>query len=353
MRNQCLKEYMTIHYLNSNEPFDFEGGGSVPSLTLAYHCSDKPYNPDGDERKVIWICHALTANSDPEDWWDGLVGKGKLIDTDKFFVICVNMLGSCYGTSGPSSINPETGREFFFDFPKVSVRDIVRSQNIVRESLGIKQIDILIGASIGGFQALEWSIMYPDVMKRAVYIATLSRVTPWLTAFEESQRMALEADREFRECSSIEGAKAGLQCARSIAMLSYRCEDGYDSRQWEESDDTLFADRAASYQRYQGLKLTNRFDAWSYWYLSYSVDSENVGRGRGGVWKALGQIRAITTVISIDTDLIFPPREIKKMADAIPGCKYHEIRSLFGHDGFLLENKQIGDILEPIINASL
>lgn len=337
----------TITY---NDTFFTEAGGSLPGLKIAFHTSDTPYAKGEDKRKVIWICHALTANSDAEDWWADLVGKGRLFDTEKYFVICVNMLGSCYGTTGPSSVNPATGEPYFFDFPKVTVRDIVRTQNIVRETLGIEKIDLLVGASIGGFQALEWSIMYPDVVKRAVYIATLARVTPWLTGFEESQRMALEADKEFREHTSLEGAKAGLECARSIALLSYRCEDGYNIRQWEQSDDTVFADRAASYQRYQGLKLSRRFDAWSYWYLSYSVDSDNVGRGRGGVWKALGEIRAVADVIAIDSDIIFPPKEMKEMSDSIPGCRYHEITSHFGHDGFLLESAQIAEIMEPIVN---
>lgn len=337
---------MELHKFKYDKPFEFETGGEILGLDVAYHSSEEKY--DG-KKKVIWICHALTANSNPEEWWGGLVGKGKLIDTERYFVVCGNMLGSCYGSSGPSSINPDTGKPYYFDFPKVTVRDIVRALNLLREHLGIPKIDLLIGASIGGFQAFEFSIMYSDVIDKAVYIATLPRVTAWLTAFEESQRMALEADPTFRVAKSLDGGKEGLKCARSIALLSYRNETGYNERQSEEDDDMVFGTKAASYQRYQGKKLADRFDAYSYWYLSYSVDSDNVGRGRGGVRKALSAIKAKPTVIGIDSDLIFPASEMEKIAEFIPDASFHTITSLFGHDGFLLETEQIGSILSPLV----
>lgn len=337
---------MTGHLLSYRHPFRFESGEVLPSIDVAYHCSDGGYHG----QKVIWITHALTANSNPEEWWPGLVGPGLLFDTEKYFVICGNMLGSCYGTSGPSSVNPATGRPYCLDFPKVTVRDIVNALNVVREDLGIKEIDLIVGASIGGFQALEFSIMYPDVIKNALYMATLERVRPWLTAFEETQRMALEADPTFREAASLDGGKAGLKCARCIALLSYRCEDGVDRKQWEQDEDTMFADRAASYMRHQATKFVERFDAYSYWYLSYSVDSENVGRGRGSVGEALSKIRAKATVVGIDSDLIFPAVEVEKMAGMIKGADYHLITSHYGHDGFLLENAQISEIAKGLID---
>ncbi|MCI1640086.1 MAG: homoserine O-acetyltransferase [Bacteroidales bacterium] len=340
---------MTPHLFNYKGTFDFEAGGSIKDLHIAYHTSPRPYEA-GDKRKVIWICHALTANSDAEDWWPQLTGPGKLFDTEKYFVICANILGSCYGSSGPSSINPDTGKPYYFNFPKITVRDITKAIDLLRISLGIKKIDFIVGASIGGFMALEWSIMNPELIKKAVYFATGARVTPWLTAFEESQRMALEADPSFRECKSLDGGKEALKCARTIALLSYRCEKIYNETQKEENGDTLFADRACSYHRYQGKKLADRFDAYSYYYLSYSIDSNNVGRNRGGVDNALGKIQADSTLISIDSDLLFTPEEIEDMAEKIHGSKYHEIHSRYGHDGFLLENSQIGTILKPVID---
>ncbi len=328
--------------------FEFEAGGSIQGLKVVYHCSERPWRK-GDERKVIWICHALTANSDAEDWWPELVGPGKLFDTEKYFVICANMLGSAYGSSGPSSINPESGCPYFFDFPKITVRDIVTANDLVRQHLGIEHIDFMVGGSIGGFQSIEWSIMRPEVIRKAVYIACGCRVTPWLTAYNESMRMALEADPSFRRCKDLKGGENGLQCARSIALISYRSYEGYNSTQWEKKEDCLFADRAGSYQRYQGKKLSDRFDAYSYYYLCDSVDSNNVGRGRGGVEAALGTIQADCTVIGIDSDRLFPVEEQKHIASSIRGAKYHQITSKFGHDGFLLENDQLTEIIKPIL----
>lgn len=336
------KEY--IH----DDIFEFEAGGSFKGLKVVYHCSENEWKVN-DKRKVIWICHALTANSDAEDWWPELVGPGRLFDTEKYFVICVNMLGSAYGSSGPASIDPETGRPYFFDFPKITVRDIVRANDLVRRHLGIDKVDLMVGGSIGGFQSIEWTIMEPEVFDKAVFIACGARVTPWITAWEESQRMALEADPSFRACESLKGGEAGLRCARSIALISYRSYEGYNSTQQEKDDDFLFADRAGSYQRYQGKKLSDRFDAYSYYYLSDSVNSNNVGRGRGGMEKALAGIKAECTVIGIDSDRLFPVEEQKFLAENIPGARYHEITSRFGHDGFLLENDQLTDIIMPLL----
>lgn len=332
----------------SNETFQFEAGGRLDVVKIVYHRSEEPWKR-GDRRKVVWICHALTANSDPCDWWPEMVGQGRLLDTDKYFVICVNMLASPYGSSGPSSVNPDTGRPYFFDFPSVTVRDIVQANELVRRHLGIDKIDLIIGSSIGGFQAIEWSIMYPEAIANAVFMATSARVTPWLTAFNESMRMALEADPSFHECASLKGGESGLKCARSIALISYRSYEGYNSTQAEQDTDCLFAERAASYQRYQGKKLADRFDAYSYYYLCNAVDSNNAGRGRGGVVKALGSIRANVTVVGIDSDRLFPVEEQQFLASTIPGAGYFQISSKFGHDGFLLEYAQLTEILTPIL----
>ena len=333
----------------SNATFQFEAGGRLDVVKIVYHRSEEPWKR-GDRRKVVWICHALTANSDPCDWWPEMVGQGRLLDTNKYFVICVNMLASPYGSSGPSSVNPDTGRPYFFDFPSVTVRDIVQANELVRRHLGIDKIDLIIGSSIGGFQAIEWSIMYPEAIANAVFMATSARVTPWLTAFNESMRMALEADPSFHECASLKGGESGLKCARSIALISYRSYEGYNSTQAEADPDCLFAGRASSYQRYQGKKLADRFDAYSYWYLCNAVDSNNAGRGRGSVEQALGSIKASVTVGGIDSDHLFPPLEQKFLAEHIPGAEYFEISSNFGHDGFLLEFTQLEQILKPLLD---
>ena len=322
---------------------ELEAGGIIPAARVVYHTSQEAW--DG-RRPVIWICHALTANSDPMDWWPEMVGPGKALDTDKNFMVCVNMLGSAYGSEGPARENPETGQLWLLDFPKITVRDMVTASIIVRKELGIKKVDLLIGSSIGGFQAIEWAVTEPTVFKRCAFIATAPRVSPYLSATVEAQRMALEADPTFREARDLSGGAAGLKCARAQALITYRCFEGYGLTQFEADPDTLFAGRAASYERYQGEKLVRRaFDAYSYYTLCNALDSHNVGRGRGGVEAALSRIKARTTVVSIDTDSLFPPQETSVWARWIPGAEYFEISSRFGHDGFLLETARLTAIL--------
>ena len=371
--------------------FAFEAGGSLDQLEIIYHTSPRAYK---EGERVVWLCHALTANSDPLDWWPEMVGEGCWVNPDKDFVVCVNIFGSAYGTTGPRSMvkngvelgrieknGVELGRigkngvELYseegttlhnstqllhhstqlphnpkpLDFPKFTVRDTARLFTLVREHLGIKQVDLLVGSSIGGFHALEWAIMEGDVIQRAAFIATAPRVSPWLSAWMEVQRMAMEADPTFRACESLDGGRKGLEAARAISLISYRSFDGYNLTQYETDDDCLFASRAASYERYQGEKLVKRgFDAYSYYYLLHCVDSQNVGRKRGGVAKALAQITAKSIVISITSDGLFPPAESREWAKHIPAAKYYEIESRFGHDGFLLETEQITQIINSL-----
>ena len=335
---------MVRHILKSGR-FDFEAGGSLPSIDIAYYTSDRDYVP-GD--RVVWICHALTGNANPEDWWADMVGDGKFFDTTRDFVVCVSMICSSYGACCPATINPATGKPWLLDFPETTIRDLVNAEIRVRKALGIGKIDLLMGPSIGGFQAVEWSVMEPDVIGTAVFLATDVRATPFLTAFNESQRMAIKADPTFLAAESVDGGAEGLKCARSIALISYRTFEGYNLTQGEE-EDCLFAERASSYQRYQGEKLVKRgFDAYSYWYLSRALDSMNVGRGRGGEQAALSTIKARCFVISVKGDMLFPPERGKRAASML-GVPYFEIDSPFGHDGFLIEKDQLTAILTKIL----
>ena len=337
---------MHLHKLITTD-FSFEAGGCLNQLEIVYHTSEREYQ-QGD--RVVWLCHALTANSDPLDWWPEMVGQGCCVDPDKDFVVCVNIFGSAYGTTGPRHYytaphNCHTTATPL-DFPKFTVRDTARLFTLVREHLGIKQVDLLVGSSIGGFHALEWAIMEGERIKQAAFIATAPRVSPWISAWMEVQRMALEADPTFLACESLAGGQKGLEVARAISLISYRSFEGYNLTQYETDDDCLFASRAASYERYQGEKLVKRgFDAYSYYYLLHCVDSQNVGRSRGGVPAALAQIKAKTIVIAITSDGLFPPCEGREWAKHIPNAQYFEIESRFGHDGFLLETKQITEIL--------
>ena len=318
-------------------PFITESGASIPGLEIAYDTWGK-LNEKGDN--VIWVCHALTANSDVEAWWPGMLGDDMVFDTKKYFVVCANILGSCYGTTGPLSINPANSRPWLNDFPVITVRDVVRIHEILRVHLGISVIYTLIGSSIGGFQALEYSIMYPDVIQRLIFIASSAKQSPWAIAFNESQRLAIEADKSFFD-NDINGGKNGLKAARSIALLSYRTAYAYNQTQAEEEDNKVDSFRASSYQAYQGDKLVKRFSPWSYYRLTQLSDSHNIGRGRGGLSNALRQVKAYTLCIGIKSDILFPVIEQKYVAENVEKGSYSEIDSFFGHDGFLIEAGQV------------
>lgn len=306
-----------------------ENGTHLPQVEVAY-CTYGTLN--AKRNNVIYVCHALTANAEVADWWPNMVGPGLVFDTQKYFVVCANILGSCYGTTGPSSINPDNGQRFGRDFPHLTVRDLVMVHQQLVQHLQLQKIKLLCGGSLGGQQALEWSIMQPDFIEQLFVIATNAKHSPWGIAFNETQRMALQGEN-------------GLETARAIAMLSYRNYNTYQQTQSEEADvyDNF---RAASYQRYQGEKLKKRFDADSYYTLSKAMDSQNVGRGRGSVKDALAQVKAKTLAVGISSDILFPPSEQKLIAEHIPGAVYAEIDSLYGHDGFLIETDTITKLIK-------
>ena len=332
---------MTQFYKYDKE-FELESGVKLPSLTIAY---DTYGVRNEDSSNVIWVCHALTANSDVADWWPHTVEEGCFLDPDKYFTVCANFLGSHYGTTGPLSENPETGEPWYGDFPRITVRDMVRAHQLLAEYLGIKRVKLLIGSSIGGFQCLEWSVMQPDFAERAAFIATTPRTKPWASAFNESQRMAIQSDPTFGE-RNAEAGLDGLAIARSIALLSYRGGMAYDKTQEDaDPDEASFERRVHSYQRYQGEKLRRRFNAYSYVRLSQAVDSHNLGRGRGKVEDVLNQIKAKSLVVAITSDILFPPSDHQILIDNIPDVEYYLIDSDFGHDGFLVEHKQLNDII--------
>lgn len=327
--------------LKYKQPFTTETGAILPSLEIAYNTWGK-LNAVSDN--VIWICHALTANSDVEAWWPGMVGKGFLFDPDKYFIVCANVLGSCYGTTGPASVNPGTGKPWSAAFPPVTVRDLVNVHEILRNHLGIKRIHTIIGASIGGFQALEYSIMFPDLIERLIILASGARQTPWAIAFSESMRLAMRADQTFA-AGEPDGGKNGLKAARSIALLSYRTMEAYNKTQQEDNDDKLSSFRAASYQAYQGEKLVKRFNPYSYWCLTCMSDTHNIGRGRGGVINALKGIRAEVLCVGIKSDLLFPTDDQKFITANTNNAEYVEIDSSFGHDGFLIETADVTGVI--------
>ncbi len=319
------------------EPFLLESRVYMPSLEIAYHT----YGTFNKEKNnVIWVCHALTANADVFDWWPGLFGDANFYNPEDYFIVCANNLGSCYGSSGPLSHHTTTNAPLFSCFPHITIRDMVGAHDLLRKHLGIEKIHTVIGGSQGGQQALEWNIQQPELFKNLILIATNAQHSPWGIAFNESQRLAIKADITYFS-NTADGGQKGLAAARSIALLSYRNYNTYGNTQAEEtaekSDDFL----AASYQRYQGEKLVNRFNAYSYVVLSKAMDSHNVGRGRDSVEKALTKVRANTLVIGISSDLLFPMAEQRFLANHIPNTFYSMIDSFYGHDGFLIEVEKI------------
>ncbi|QQL51167.1 homoserine O-acetyltransferase family protein [Mucilaginibacter ginkgonis] len=331
------------------EPFILESGKKLKGLEIGYHT----YGTLNTHRdNVVWVCHALTANADVFDWWKGLFGENDLFNPDEHFIVCANILGSPYGTDNPLTINNETSEPYYLSFPKFTIRDIVQAHQLLADKLGINQINILIGGSLGGQQALEWSILEPSRIKNLVLIATNAKHSPWGIAFNESQRLAITSDRTFYANSPDGGAK-GLKAARSFALLSYRNYKTYAVTQQEEEDNNSDGFRASSYQGYQGEKLVKRFNAYSYWYLTKAMDSHNVGRNRKGVEKALSAITAKTLVIGIKSDLLFPIEEQQYLFQHIPKAAFAEVDSFYGHDGFLIETETLTNIITSFFKADV
>lgn len=339
--------YPKDHIFEYKDELTLESGNILPQFSLRYHTWGT-LNQNRDN--VIWICHALTAGSDVSLWWPDLVGPGKFFDPDQYFIICANMLGGCYGSTGPLSPRPETGRPYYHSFPIVSNRDIVSCFDKLRQHLNIAHIHTLIGGSLGGQQAMEWSISEPHVPERLILLATNAKHSPWGIAFNESQRQAIEHDITW-QLNTAQAGRNGLKVARSIALLSYRHYSAYAATQ-TDPDDKTDDFRAASYQRYQGEKLIAReFNAYTYWHLSKAMDSHNVGRDRGGIASALGSVKAATLVIGIDTDILFPPAEQKELVRHIPDCHLEIIHSGYGHDGFLLEIDQLSSCIDTFYKS--
>lgn len=327
-----------FHYQNE---FKLESGKLLPEFHLFYTTYGK-LNEAADN--VIWVVHAFSGSSDFTQWWPGIFGEGKLYDPNKHFIICANILGGCYGSTGPLSLNPKTGKKYYHDFPLVTNRDSVRAFDLLRKDLRIEKVHTVIGCSQGGQQAIEWAIEAPEAFNHLIAIGANAKHSPWAIAFNESQRMAIEQDPTWKEDHDLAGIE-GMKTARSVALLSYRNHIQYNKTQKEESDEVYDNFRASSYQRYQGLKMSKRFNAFSYWYISKAMDSQNVGRGRAGIEAALKRISADSLFIGIGTDILFPAEEQKFLAANVEKGVYKEFVSDYGHDGFLLEFEKLTKVI--------
>ena len=333
-----------------NKPFTLECGTTLPGLTIAY---DTFGTLNADRSNVVWVCHALTANSDVADWWPHTVEKDCFLDPAKCFTVCANFLGSHYGSTGPLSVNPATGEPWYDTFPQITVRDMVRAHQLLAEYLDIKHVKLLIGSSIGGFQCVEWAVMQPDFAENVVLIATTPRTRPWAAAFNESQRMAIDADQTYGNPDDNAGA-AGLAAARSIALLSYRGATAYNLTQTDMAPLAVapFKRRVHSYQQHQGHKLCNRFNAYSYYRLSQAVDSQDIARGRGSLKEVLRKFKPRALVVAISSDILFTPQDHQPFVNYIPDVTYHLIDSSYGHDGFLIEHEKLDKIIKDFLHTN-
>lgn len=306
------------------EPLVLECGDALQDLRI-HHTTYG--NLNASKSNVVWVFHALTGSSDVADWWPGLIGEGKTFDPEHDFVICANMLGSCYGSTEATS----------FDFPLITIKDMVKAHKLLHKDLGLGKIRVGIGGSMGGQQLLEWAMQEPELFENIVPLATNAVHSPWGIAFNEAQRMALKGDPE-----------GGIKTARAIGMLSYRSVEIYSEKQ-TDTDDRLDDFSASSYQRYQGEKLQKRFSPFSYYSLSRSMDSHNLARDRGTIEEALSRIKSNAVVIGIESDLLFPIHEQELIAKHIPNSSFHRIPSKYGHDGFLVEMERISEILRDAL----
>ena len=331
--------------LLTDNDFPLELGGSFKEVNICYHTYGK-LNKAGDN--VIMVVHALTANSDVSDWWNGLYGKGSFFDPDEYFIICANNLGSPYGTTSPKSINPETGGRYGLDFPDVTLRDTARLHIRLLEELGITRIKMLVGGSCGGNIALEMAIMNPSLTDNLILLCCSAQETPWVIGIHEAQRITLRADPGLK-VNSDNAAQEGLKAARAMALPFYRSHISFKTAQSENLPDKTNDFKSSSYINYQGDKFVSRFDAHCYYLLLNILDTHNVGRLREGVESALSKIVANTLIIGFDSDLLIPTIEQKFLAQHIPNSKYVEIETLFGHDAFLIETEKIKRTIDSFL----
>ncbi len=333
--------------LASFDAFETESGATLPHVDVAYRTWGRL-----NERKdnAVLVCHALTGNADVDYWWGELLGPGKALDTDRYYVVCSNVLGSCYGTTGPTSLDPESGEPYRSRFPAVTVRDAVRLQRILLDYLGIEGLEFAIGGSMGGMQVLEWAFE-GDFVRSLIPIGVGAHHSAWCIGWSETQRQAIYADPNWNDgdYKAHQAPEAGLATARMMAMVSYRSYASFESRFERHrmpapaGEEMPFA--VESYLRYQGRKLVDRFDAVTYVRLTQLMDSHDVARGRGDPASVLASIRQPTLVIGIDSDVLYPLPEQEYLAQSLPNGELAILHSDHGHDAFLIEFNQLNAII--------
>ncbi|MFQ3599184.1 MAG: homoserine O-acetyltransferase [Chloroherpetonaceae bacterium] len=327
----------------SHEPLKLEFGDVLPELQIAYRTWGN-LNASGDN--AIVICHGLTGSADADRWWKEMFGRGNAFDEETDFIISTNALGSCYGSTGSVSINPETNMPYGASFPPITIRDMIHAQKRLLDFLGVQKIKMVIGGSLGGMQALEWALMFPDNVESVVTISASGRHSAWCIGISEAQRYAIYADADFKNgnYNLNEQPKKGLAAARMMAMLTYRSKQIFDERfaRRRQSDDLY---EVESYLRYQGQKLVERFDANTYITLTKAMDTHDVARNRGEYESVLRQLVAPTLVISAESDVLYFPEEQEELARFIPNSELAVMRTPNGHDAFLIDIPEVARLV--------
>ncbi len=335
-------------YYHLPQPFWLESGKILEGVQIAYRTWGK-LNQSGDN--AVLICHALTGGADADDWWKPLFGAGQAFDLETDFVVCSNVLGSCYGTTGAASINPLTKKPYGAEFPRITIRDMVHLQAQLMEALGIKRLQLVIGGSLGGMQVLEWAVLYPEMVNAIAPIAVSGKHSAWCIGISETQRQAIFADPDWQNGNyyNHQPPARGLATARMMAMMTYRAWGSFEARFGREQINQEVDDEftIASYLQYQGQKLVNRFDANCYVSLTYAMDSHDLGRDRGEFFDVLANIQQPTLVVAINTDILYPPQEQEVLARYIPNAEIVTLNSTHGHDAFLID---MDDLNQMVVN---
>ncbi|MFH1371175.1 MAG: homoserine O-acetyltransferase [Planctomycetota bacterium] len=362
----------TIRVVEEDNPLELACGKTLGPIDVAYETYGKP---DANGENAILICHALSGNAhvagfnSPNDrksgWWDNMVGPGKGIDTNKYFVICSNFLGGCSGTTGPSSTNPKTGKPYALDFPIITIADMVRVQKLLLDKLGVKKLLAVIGGSIGGMQVLQWALLYPDFVRSVLPIATTSHLSSQSIAFDAVGRNAILADPNFADGQyQGKGQPArGLGIARMIGHITYLSEESMrekfgrklrSAEDYKYDFDSEFA--VETYLDYQGQSFVERFDANSYLYITKAADYFDLAKDFGSLEKAFANVKSRFLVVSLSSDWLFTPEQSKAMVEALAANRkdvsYCDLASPYGHDAFLLEVEALGQFICCFLKAT-
>ncbi len=329
-------------YLRLHEPLALENGSVLDDVVVAYQTWGERSNADA---RTVLVCHALTGSADVDAWWPGLIGPGCAFDPAEDYVICANILGSCYGTTGPANLKPGSGERYRADFPRISVRDIVEVQRALLDELGIERIDLVTGPSLGGMQALEWATMYPERVGSIVPIGVGGRHSAWCIGVSEAQRAAIAADPNWKGGYYSDDAppELGLSAARMMAVCTYRSWQSFDERFGRDTHESGF--QVQSYLAHQGNKINGRFDANTYVTLTHAMHTHDLARDRGAYPEVLKAIGQPALVVSVSTDALYPPHEQALLAEHLPNARYATLDSAHGHDGFLIETSVLGDMI--------